>query len=609
MSGPRISQPESPAAPTALAADDVEPSIPPALLEEAFKLLAKAVRARLLYLPNNPNYAKAGELWSAVIAPWWEHAQTCVLTVQEHAFLYGSRPIYRDDGQASESLPWLLFKDGVRELQLTPGFEGDEAGRFLDILVRARKALPEEDDILTLLWQGEFACLRYRFVDVSQDGVAPLEYEEDAPMPARLVDSWQASAEGADPGGAGPAGAGLGGAAVGEGLEAGEESVAAAEGAKPAGIVDLSDFDQTLYFLDDAEIEYLRESIRMEYMRDERTNVISMLLDIFELQTDPLVREEICGILDGYVLQLLSIGNFQAVAFLVREAQSAVTRARELDATHRTRLGSLADRLSDGEILSQLLQALDDAPELPAAGELGELFGQLRPTALRTVFAWLPKLGRPALRSQLETAAGQLASQNTNELVRLMGDRDRRVVVEAARRSGALRSAPAVAPLARLLGESDAEVRLVAVQALAEIASPGALQQLERMLEDPEREVRVATARAIAAKVYRPALARIEGVIKGKGLRDRDVSEKMAYYEAYGALAGDEGVALLDGILNSKGFLGRREDADRRACAAVALGVIGTPRALESLRKVAADAKDDVVVRTAVAKALRGGSP
>ncbi|MFN9575903.1 MAG: HEAT repeat domain-containing protein, partial [Gemmatimonadota bacterium] len=247
--------------------------------------------------------------------------------------------------------------------------------------------------------------------------------------------------------------------------------------------------------------------------------------------------------------------------------------------------------------------------ERAAAGELGELFGQLRPTALRTVFAWLPKLGRPALRSQLETAAGQLASQNTNELVRLMGDRDRRVVVEAARRSGALRSAPAVAPLARLLGESDAEVRLVAVQALAEIASPGALQQLERMLEDPEREVRVATARAIAAKVYRPALARIEGVIRGKGLRDRDVSEKMAYYEAYGALAGDEGVALLDGILNSKGFLGRREDADRRACAAVALGVIGTPRALESLRKVAADAKDDVVVRTAVAKALRGGSP
>lgn len=603
-----LSQPQPHAAPPALGTDDQLP-IPPALLEEAFKLLAKAVRARLLYLPNNPNYAKAGELWSAVIAPWWQHADACVLTVQEHAFVYGSRTVYRDESQSGESLPWLLYKDGVREVQLTPGFEGDESGRFLDLLVRARKALPEEDDILTLLWQGEFAFLRYRFVDVSQDGVAPLEYEDDSPMPTRLVASWQESAGGAEAGGDGPGGVGLGGAAVGEGLASNAASADAAKGAKPAGIVDLSDFDQTLYFLDDAEIEYLREAIRVEYMRDERTNVVSMLLDTFELQTDPLVREEICGILDGYVLQLLSIGNFRAVAFLIREAQSAVVRARELDPTHRTRLGSLADRLSDGEILSQLLQALDDAPELPAAGEIGELFGQLRPAALRTVFAWLPKLGRPALRSQLENAAGQLASQNTNELVRLMSDRDRSVVVEAARRSGALRSAPAVAPLARLLGDPDAEVRLVAVQALSEIASPGALQQLERMLEDANRELRVATARVIGAKGYRPALARIEALIKGKGLRDRDVSEKMAFFEAYGALTGDQGVALLDGILNSKGFLGRREDADRRACAAVALGGIGTTRALESLRKVAADLKDDVVVRTAVAKALRGGSP
>lgn len=618
MTAPRHSHLQAQPSGPALDADDEALPIPPALLEEALKLLSKAVRARLLYLPNNPNYAKAAELWSAVLAPLWQHAEECVLTVQEQQFLYGTRTVYREDEQSNDSLPWLLYKDGVRELRLLPGFEGEESGRFLDLLVLARKALPEEDDLLTLLWQGEFQHLRYRFVDVGVDGAGALEYEDGQQLPATLVDSWGESprvpgggAGGADgPDGDGPEGAGIGGAGVGDGVD-GKPAVGAAggpEAPKVAGVVNLADFDQTLYFLDDNEIEYLREEIRKEYARDERSNVVAMLLDIFELQSDPLVREEIAGILEGYILQLLSAGQFQAVAFLLREAQGAVTRARDLEVSHRQRLGGLADRLSDPETLGQLLQAMDDAPDLPPQGELTELFNQLRPSALRIVFLWSGKLTKPALRQLLETAAGVLASQNTNELVRLIGDTDRTVALEAAKRAGALRTAAAVAPLAKLLADPGADLRLAAVQGLAEIASPGALQQLERMLDDSEREVRLATARTLAAKAYRPALGRLEATVKGKAVRDRDVTEKMALFEAYGAVAGDPGVPLLDGLLNGKGFLGRREDAEIRACAAMALGRIGSPKAQESLRKAAADTKDEVVVRTAVNKALRGGA-
>jgi HEAT repeat protein len=68
-------------------------------------------------------------------------------------------------------------------------------------------------------------------------------------------------------------------------------------------------------------------------------------------------------------------------------------------------------------------------------------------------------------------------------------------------------------------------------------------------------------------------------------------------------LAGDAGVELCDAILNGKSFLGRREDSEIRACAAVALGRIATARAMDSLRK--ASAEKDVIVRSAVTRALR----
>jgi HEAT repeat protein len=69
-------------------------------------------------------------------------------------------------------------------------------------------------------------------------------------------------------------------------------------------------------------------------------------------------------------------------------------------------------------------------------------------------------------------------------------------------------------------------------------------------------------------------------------------------------MCGDSGVALLDALLNGKGLLRHREDSEMRACAAIALGRVGTEAAVAALRKAAVER--DVIVRNAVARALRG---
>ncbi len=78
----------------------------------------------------------------------------------------------------------------------------------------------------------------------------------------------------------------------------------------------------------------------------------------------------------------------------------------------------------------------------------------------------------------------------------------------------------------------------------------------------------------------------------------------MAFFESYGVLCGDDGVSSLAEILNTRGILGRREDGELRACAAMALGKIGTTAAMDALQKAMADR--DVIVRNAVSKAIRG---
>jgi HEAT repeat protein len=223
---------------------------------------------------------------------------------------------------------------------------------------------------------------------------------------------------------------------------------------------------------------------------------------------------------------------------------------------------------------------------------------------LATVFQWMPKIQSEGLRPMLETAAGRLAAANTAELVRLVQVADQDVSSEAIRRAGALKAQAAVLALSRILLEPDVARRLLAVQALTEIASPGALQALEKAIEDADRDVRITAVRAVTARNYRPALARLDAIVKGKAIRDADRTEKMAFFEGFGALCGDGGVSHLDSVLNGKGFLGRRDDPEIRACAAMALARVGTPKAIESLRK--ASVEKDIIVRSAVARALRG---
>src|SRR5207244_13380553 len=112
-----------------------------------------------------------------------------------------------------------------------------------------------------------------------------------------------------------------------------------------------------------------------------------------------------------------------------------------------------------------------------------------------------------------------------------------------------------------------------------------------------------------AARGYRNAAARVEAIVGGSKLRNADLTEKMAFFEAYGALVGAKGIAALDKLLVAKGLLGKREDPETRACAAMALGKIRTPEARAVLERASQDKQP--LVRNAVTRALRevGASP
>lgn len=566
------------------------PPMPPLVVEEMLKLLDKAIRAHQLYMHNNPTYFKALENVRASFAPIWEQVGSLVFQVNETQLKWYGLVVHSHPEKGGDSLPWLLFKDGLRELALMPGFEDEELERFLAIIPRVRRAAPHEDDLLTILWESDFALLRYRYVEVN-DSTAPLISDsEPGRWPAPSGQAFEAPTNAIE--------------------EAKAEQTGHAGEAAPqptAGVVRMEDFDSTLYFLDPNEIEYLRQETTREYDLDLRRLVLCALLDIFELQVDPLVREEVAGDLEALVLHMLSAGQFSTVAFLLRELEGTMQRARELRPVDRERLGKLPDRLSHPEALGQMLQGLEESTMLPPKDELAQLFAQLKPGALAGILDAIDRTQNIQLRPLLEASAERLAQSNTGELVRLVKDAKPAVAREAIRRAGAMRTAAAVPSLSEVLRSDSAErpMRAAVVTALTDIGTPGALSALEYALDDPERDIRISAIRALTARTHRPALAKVEALIKGKEARDADRTERIAIFELYGLLCGDGGVPLLDGILNAKGgWLSRKEDPELRACAAIALGRVNTAGSRAALERSAGE--KDVIVRNAVSRALRG---
>jgi hypothetical protein len=543
-----------------------------AQISELIQTLAKALRAFQMYMPNNPIYQRAIQNMGAAFQPIWAATDELLIHVVETELVWEDQVVYRQANK-NDSLAWSLFKDGMRELTVHKGAEAEELPRLLAIINQARfLATDAGDDLLTLLWAHEFQLIQYQFVDLFGEG------------------------GGATPEPSGPS---PGGEATAEERKA---QAAQEAQARPEGVVDVDEFDSTLYFLDESEMGYVATELEAEYRRDIRTSALDVLFDLVEINSDEKVRDEVLNILEQLFPNFLNSRDFRAAAAVLRETKQLKEKSLGFTPAHLERLGIFASSLSEPATVGQLLQSLDEASGLGVDTHAAEVIKELRASALEPLVGWLPSLASAPLRKTLEAVIDRLAGNNTAEVHRLLKTPDSPALEGIIALCGRLALHQAVPGLAQTMGHAKPTVRLAAVLTLGQLGTPGALSLVDRAIEDVDKSVRIAAVRAAGTRGYKGALKRVESVVLGKS-KDMDLTEKMAFFEAYGSIAGATALKALSAILLQRGLLRMKEPAETRACAAMALGRIKTPEARDILQRAADD--KELVVRNAVNRALR----
>lgn len=559
-----------------------ETALPVEEVRSLFVTLGKAFRAYQLYDENNPVRQRFVETLKGEFQELWNELDKLVVSMDEDRIYLGGSEVYHSESR-NDSLAFLFFKDGVRQVTFLPGIEGHELDTFLGVLQKARKLIPEGDDLLTVLWEAEMQYFQYQYVDLLAEGVELPE-----------------------------AGAGNTEAELQAALQAEDEEIAAqeeeeaygSEGADTPQTVQQDDFNPTLYVLDPREMETLRGELEEEMQRDTRSDVLKALFDRVE---DPQNRErqsEILGILGTLLPNFLSRGKLVAATNVLRELRRLEQIDGMFDEERLAESKGLLDEVSSEEAIDELMQALYAGTIRASPTQLANFLQFLRGTALAPLLRQSEVVEHRELQAVLRSAVQGIASKHQSELVSLLDEDDALVAAAAAKLAAEMKIAEAGPSLARLLDHREPSVRLAAVEAAVALRASSVADVVEDRLEDEERDVRIAAARALAELRYPPAAKKLSGIIRAKRIRHADISEKVAVFEAYGTTAGDEAVPLLDSLLNGRGgLLGKKEDTEIRAAAALGLGCVGSAEAKEALEKATQD--EDPVVRSNVNRALR----
>ncbi|HEY0015127.1 MAG TPA: HEAT repeat domain-containing protein [Longimicrobium sp.] len=533
-------------------------------VQEVVRGFTRALRTHLLYEGQSPALDRFVESLRERLAALWERLPYLNVQIEEREILWEGVAVFSAGEEERDNLAFSLYKDGVRELSFMPGFEGDDLDGFLAILARIHRLRIDEEDLLTLLWEHDWSHFRYRYVEPLAEGVKLPEPGESAARPT-------VAAPVQDP-------------------------------APLTTAVSTEDFREALYFLDEGEMRRLEAEVRREMGRDLWTDVLNAMFD--RLEDGPAERQaQVVSISGDLLPTLLGAARLDTAAYMLGELVGIATSGRKLPPPVVRAMRALFEQLARRETVAELVRIVEEAGDTLPREQLGALLAFFPPESLGPLLHAGESSASEGARAALMAAAERLAAPNPGALRGFVQDPEPAIAGGAARLVGRLRVLEAAADVARLLGRAEPRVRVAAVEALQELRSPTASAALEPALDDDDREVRVAAARALAALRWSPARARLEGALEGRRLREADLTERIAFFEAYGGLAGADAVPLLDRILNGKSWLGRREAGEMRACAALGLGRVRAPAAERALSAAAAD--PDPVVRSAVGRALR----
>jgi hypothetical protein len=516
-------------------------------VRDVLRLLVKTQKAQRLYDSKNAVAERLElELYERLNALVSEEGEVQLSVLESQLQCEGT--VVFEGADRTDSLAFLLYRDGIRLLSFSPGLELEELRAFLRCLNRVAVFTNDQDDLVTLLWEQDFHSIRYFAIE-------ELARNESFP---RLSDQLA-------PAGEGPPG-------------------------HPAEKVTL-DLKQPISTvpveacrLESGEIEILQKELSDEERAPFRQLVSELALELILLEDGETAQNEIVSqiveiadrlIADGDIAELIGVHEHVeglTVMILPRERQaqkltSELTRAL----TEPGRFRRLMEQVEKThtvkpEALTVFVARLRSAAEPFCLEWMGRFSSPPYRRAITTALLYLDDGGLAALSDGLP-----LGPPPVEPAERLRHRQLVREVVYALSRHSSAESLPF---LTGLLSSPDPETRRESFLAVSRYPDEGVLSLCLDRLLDADPEVRVTALDTLVKRGEADqGLQILERSIASDRFDKLALLEKRRLFAAVAKLAGESALDPLQKLLNSREDHWFRKQRDREFAEAVAHGI------------------------------------
>jgi HEAT repeat protein len=310
-----------------------------------------------------------------------------------------------------------------------------------------------------------------------------------------------------------------------------------------------------------------------------------LLTDLLRIEDDPASWSELMRPVIAQIEDLLLVGDFDAadqlVSVVAREAGPNGTPAR------RDAAGSAIQKLADGVMMQHIVSHLATINNEPFE-RIKSICQAIGEVIIRSLAEALSVEERVRTRERLAALLIAFGATGRKAVERLKSSQNpavRRTAIYLLREFGGSEALP---ELTLLLDDSELQVQREAIRAMLNIGTDEAYRALQQALANGTPQSREAIMQAIGLvrdERATPLFVYILGHVDHTGPLRPVYLRAM---ESLGALRDPEAVEPLTAALYRGEWWAPRRTAQLRAAAASALARIGTPSAIEALRKAAA---------------------
>jgi hypothetical protein len=517
----------------------------------------QTLRAFRLYDANHPLLTKFLERVRSDFDKYFDEFDSFSLHVGEHRLSYQGNVVYENQ-DVKESLAFVFYKDGIRELHFSKGLEFKEIMDFLNVVRKSDFLNRMEDDLVTLLWEKDFSHITFTTVDdfLEGSGIYVPATEEDLIKRSEYKGSWEESSQG-----------------KAEEREAENSHAPAAEGLEQ--VINPAPGQSLVQACQLAPDE--KEAIDREAQQEQQPEYIYVLIDnlieiLLHLGEDMDAYENMISYFDRvieYLLEQKEVGKAVALLKSLNDTmESMVLKDKQIFAIRR-----ILEKSSSPHNIELLGKTMKGNGEVNSEAIL-EYLRFLTRQAVEPLCLLLGELESGKWRKAICDGVAELSREEVQPLSKFLSDRNPFLVCHILYILGRIGDPSTVKYLGNLVTHKDLKVREETLQVLNKFGEKGK-DLIQKFLRDSVSGIRAKAALLLARNAKGEAVKSLTEIILSEDFYKRDYEEKASFFRALGETGSKEVIPMLKKIARKRRWFQKSKWDEMRQCATNTLKMIG----------------------------------